>query len=385
MRLSITRFGIRFSAGTLLLASCLLTVVCVQAVPGWGDAYAQHVYPPVARTLSAFSRLVPFAVGDLFIALSIIGVLLYPVYARRIRHRQWKRILLADAKYLLWMYVWFYAAWGLNYSQGDFYQRTRIPPSAYSPERFEAFACRYIDSLNRAYALISDTDTLSAASVCRETVRAYRLMADSLGIHRPFHPSPRAKTMLFTPLSSKVGVTGSMAPFFCEFTLNGDLPPLQYPATYAHEFAHWLGITSEAEANFYAYQACIRSQSRDIRFSGYFSLLPHVLSNARRLMDEAAYTALTGRIRTEIKELYARHRAYWTAKYSPLLGEVQDFIYDLYLKGNRIQSGRKNYSEVVGLLITYEEWKNQLCAVYTSRIIDGLNQIDSSKKRFSFK
>ena len=53
-----------------------------------------------------------------------------------------------------------------------------------------------------------------------------------------------------------VGVTGSMGPFFCEFTLNGDLLPANYPATYAHELAHLLGITSEAEANFYAYQVC---------------------------------------------------------------------------------------------------------------------------------
>lgn len=359
MRYNITLFGIRFSIGTLLLAFCLLIVWCVQAVPGWGDAYAEHIYPPIARTLSTFSRPVPFVIGDLFIALSITGVLLYPVYARRIRRRQWKHILLADIKYLLWVYVWFYLAWGLNYSQGDFYQRTRIPPSAYSPERFEAFAYRYIDRLNYAYTRISATDTLSETSVCRETVRAYQLIGDSLGIHRPFHPSPRAKTMLFTPLSSKVGVTGSMGPFFCEFTLNGDLLPVQYPATYAHELAHWLGITSEAEANFYAYQACVRSQACDIRFSGYFSILPHVLANARRLMDEEAYAALTGRIRTEIKELYAQHRAYWTAKYSPLLGEAQNFIYDLYLKGNRISSGRKNYSEVVGLLIAYEEWANK--------------------------
>lgn len=57
----------------------LLLVLCVQTVPGLGDAYAMYVYPSIARVLSSFSRLVPFAIGDLFIALSIAGVLLYPV------------------------------------------------------------------------------------------------------------------------------------------------------------------------------------------------------------------------------------------------------------------------------------------------------------------
>ncbi len=103
-----------------------------------------------------------------------------------------------------------------------------------------------------------------------------------------------------------VGVTGSMGPFFCEFTLNGDLLPPQYPATYAHELAHFLGITSEAEANFYAYQVCTRSQVKEIRFSGYLSVLSHVLGNARRLMSEEEYAELFNRIRPEIIELAKR-------------------------------------------------------------------------------
>ena len=148
-----------------------------------------------------------------------------------------------------------------------------------------------------------------------------------------------------------------MGPFFCEFTLNGDLLPVNYPATYAHELAHLLGITSEAEANFYAYQVCTRSQIKGIRFSGYFSILNHVLGNARRLLSEKEYADIINRIRPEIIELAKKNQEYWMAKYSPLIGNVQNWIYDLYLKGNKIESGRKNYSEVIGLLISYQVWK----------------------------
>ena len=193
--------------------------------------------------------------------------------------------------------------------------------------------------------------------VRNEVVRGYRAISPALGVLPPTTDRPRAKTMLFTPLISMVGVTGSMGPFFCEFTLNGDLLPAEYPATYAHELAHRLGITSEAEANFYAYQVCTRSSVPTLRFSGYYSILFHVLSNARRLMDEAAYQALVESIRPEIIQLAKDHQAYWSAKYSPLVGAVQDWIYDLYLKGNKIDSGRQNYSEVVGLLISYEMYQ----------------------------
>ena len=94
-----------------------------------------------------------------------------------------------------------------------------------------------------------------------------------------------------------------------------------------------------------------------IRFSGYFSVLGHVLGNAKRLLSEEEYTKLFQRIRPEIIELAKNNQAYWAAKYSPVVGAVQDWIYDLYLKGNKIESGRQNYSEVVGLLISYQEWK----------------------------
>lgn len=373
----------------VLLVVCLLAVWATQLLPGWGEGYARFVYPVVSGVLSSFSRLLPFAVGDLFIFLSLIGLFLYPLWTRHLHTRypskqqqqqkkkeekekkekekekekeekkkKWKQILLNEAEYLLWIYVWFYLAWGLNYSQKDFYGRTSIPYTAYTPEVFQQFVDNYIERLNASYTNITAIDE---PLVCRESVQGYRQICDTLGIHRPPRFSPRVKTMLFTPFISMVGVTGSMGPFFCEFTLNGDLLPSQYPATYAHELAHLLGITSEAEANFYAYQVCTRSQVQAVRFSGYLSILPHVLGNARQLMEEEEYTVLTDRIRPEIKTLYAQNRAYWLEKYSPLIGSIQDFIYDLYLKGNRIQSGRKNYSEVIGLLISYEEAKRRGC------------------------
>ena len=351
MKRSITIAGVRFRGDSLLLIFFLLLVLCVQTVPGWGNAYAMYVYPSIARTLSSFSRLIPFAIGDLFIALSIAGVLLYPAYARCIRKRKWSRILLKDVKYLLWVYVWFYLAWGLNYSQKNFYERTRIPYTAYTPENFRSFTDGYIENLNSSYTGITSIDK---ELVCRESVQAYNQIGDSLGVHRPFHQSPRVKTMLFTPLISMVGVTGSMAPFFCEFTLNGDLLPSQYPATYAHEMAHGLSISNEAEANLYSYLICTSSSVPEIRFSGYFSLLPYVLSNAYVALDKDSFEAWKKRLRPEIKDLYNEKVAYWQSLYSPLIGEAQDVVYNLFLKGNKIPAGTANYSEVIALLIALE-------------------------------
>lgn len=340
----------------IILIVLLSVVWATQFIPNLGEVYARSIYPTISLFLSSFSKLMPFAIGDLFIFFSVLGLLFNPIRARYILKKKWKQILLNEVEYLLWIYVWFYLAWGLNYSQKDFYGRTNIPYTAYTPEIFQSFVDNYIDKLNASY---TDITSIDEPLVCRESVYEYNQISDTLGVHRPPHSSPRVKTMLFTPFISMVGVTGSMGPFFCEFTLNGDLLPSQYPATYAHELAHLLGITSEAEANFYAYQVCTRSQVKEIRFSGYLSILSHVLGNARRLMSEEEYTALVNSIRPEIKVLYSQNREYWMKKYSPLIGNIQDWIYDLYLKGNKIQSGRKNYSEVIGLLIAYETWKKE--------------------------
>jgi hypothetical protein len=52
---------------------------------------------------------------------------------------------------------------------------------------------------------------------------------------------------------------------------------------------------------------------------------------------------------------YEYKRMYWNERYSTLLGEVQNKIYNLFLKGNNIPSGRKNYAEVIGILLSLEE------------------------------
>ena len=161
------------------------------------------------------------------------------------------------------------------------------------------------------------------------------------------HPKP----MLMPFLMSGVGVLGYMGPFFTEYNLNPDLLPVQYPFTYAHEMAHVLGISSEAEANLYGFLVCSRSGVPEIRFSAYFALLPYVLSNAYGLLSEEEFNEWKETISPEVKDLYNRKVAYWENLYSPFIGEIQSTVYNWFLKGNNIPSGRKNYSEVVALLM----------------------------------
>lgn len=331
----------------IVQAVLLLSVWGVMLLPGGGEWYARHIYPAVSGGLSFFSSFFPFSVGDVFIYGSISGLLLYALVAV-VRRRGVRRMLWREVVYLVWVYIWFYLAWGLNYSRADFYERSGVERSRYNEADFRKFIEAYADSLNRNYCPM---ETQPAEAVVADEIKAaYRELAPRYGLVAP-RGYLRPKEMLFSGLMSAVGVSGYVGPFFIEYHLNRDLLPVEYPSTYAHELAHVLGIANEAEANYYSYRTCTRSARQEIRFSGYFALLPHVLSNARRALPKEDYQAWVGKLRPEVVELYREEAAHWQARYNPAIGELQNRIYTMYLKGNRISSGMANYSEVIALIM----------------------------------
>ena len=334
-----------------LLLSLLVLVGIIKWSHQLSYFYTRAIYPAIGSMLSAVSGLVPFAVGDIFIALSILWV----IFCLRK-----KATLLKAAEYLLWIYVWFYIAWGLNYTQPNIYLRTGMKPAEVDKDKLREFAYRYADSIN----LLSEERRVKSEE--QESEEWKRRVSDAIqnvyekigrkeGINAPFNPHPHVKTMVFTPISSMAGVTGSMAPFFCEFTLNGDIRPHDYPAIYAHEYAHFLGIAHEGEANFYSYLACTSSTDKAVKFSGYYHILPHVLNSVFNLLGEKEGRQLINYIRPEIIELAKDDRHYWLSKRSKALSSMQDYVFDLYLKGNHVSEGRKSYSGVIALIMAWEE------------------------------
>ena len=147
-----------------LLLVLLSLITLTKLIPLWGFIYTTRIYPIIGSLLSPISGLFPFAVGDIFIALSIVWVIFYPIYEIKWRKQLAKRFFFLAAKrgcypkkkvvfgrvaeYLLWVYAWFYIAWGLNYSQPNIYCRTGMKPVEVSEAKFREFAYRYADSIN---------------------------------------------------------------------------------------------------------------------------------------------------------------------------------------------------------------------------------------------
>lgn len=317
--------------------------------------YSYTFYPFFSWLLSCTSRSLHFSLGDVFITLSfavLIGAWIVRCCIKKRNRWPWKKLLGYEIEYLLWIYIWFSVAWGINYEQPSFYQRAHVKKADYSEAAFRAFVTDYIHELNVAYCPVT---AKHPETVKREVLNAYRKMGRSFGINPPGDDTPPVKRMLFPRLISGVGVTGYMGPFFAEYNLNPDLLPAEYPFTYAHEFSHWLGITNESEANLYAYMACTRSQVRSIRYSGYFSILGYVLRNAKMIYKPAEYKQLRQSILPQVRYQYDLYCIYWDKKYSTVLGSIQNFIYDFYLRSNNIPMGVHNYSQVIDLIISCRE------------------------------
>ena len=331
--------------GVLLLG--LSFVIACRYMPNMAEGYAQTVYPQLSAVLSAFSSLFPFPLMEVFMVCLILWLILYPICLRKKGIRWWK-ILLREGETLVWVYVWFYLGWGLNYYRYNIYTRLQTPPVAYEEQHFKNFLNEYTERLNTTY----QPCTKIADEELKQHVHSFYANLPAIyGLAKP-QSWQKPKEFIFTPLYSKVSVLGSMGPFFAEAQLNGDLPDVQHPFTYAHEFSHLLGVSSEAEANYWAYRACTESSSPTLQYCGYFGLLSYVISNASYLLPKEEFQAWIQTIRPEIREQYNEKNTYWRELYSPWIGNIQDFTYNLFLKGNKIPSGKKNYAEVIGLLLS---------------------------------
>lgn len=360
----------------ILLLALLAVVTLFKFVACMSVCYTHTIYPIIAATVSHITSLVPLPIGDIFITTSICWVVAYPIYLIAYKHRQWKPTVLRIAEYLAWVYVWFYAAWGLNYSQPGIYERMNMQPVEASEQTFRKFAYQYADSLNatyeryvqarkrnmgNSYIATGDTEKTFKERVHKEVLNGYLDINShgmAMGINHPFNRCNPAKTMLFSHLSTMVGVTGSMAPFFSEFTLNADLQPHEYATTYAHEYAHFLGIANEGEANFYSYVVCTAATDNYVRFSGYYHIFFHMLANVRTLLGEREYKAYVSHIHPDIIRLAHHDSEYWLSRRSPTLDSAQNFFYDLYLRGNRVKGGTKSYSGVIAIIMAWKSFKH---------------------------
>ncbi|KUL20041.1 MAG: hypothetical protein XE13_0162 [Proteiniphilum sp. 51_7] len=310
------------------------------------EGYMLHVYPLLASFLSSISGIFPFSLYDLFLTATIlwlIGMTTRLIFQKR----GWKRYLYSVGRFVLIVIAWFYLGWGIAYFRGDFYDRSGVEKAAFDREELMRLTEKFIVQANQSY---TDCSEMDKEAVRLEIEQSYAGLREPLCISYP-NGRRRVKPMLYEPLYTGMGISGYFGPFFNEIHVNHYGLSFTYPFTLAHEMAHHFGIAAESEANLYSFAACAHSTHPMVRYSGYVSVLGYLLRDARRLLPDA-YESLEQSIRPEIIADLQRNSEHWMAARNEILSDTQDKMYDAYLKTNGVSSGRDNYSEVVGLLLS---------------------------------
>ena len=325
----------------VLVAVVLLGLVAVcRSHTAWADWYSLHFYPTWSGAVSWLSARLPFSLDEWVV---ILAAAIAVAHLVRLRKR-WAALV----GLLLWIAVWFYAGWGLNYFRSSIYERAGKRPEAFEPQRFRLFLEDYARQLNAAYRPFDELDRTATEQEIRQF---YATLAPDWGLAKP-KDWQRPKRLVANRLYSAVGVTGFVGPFFSEIQLNEDTPDRQYPFLFAHELAHLLGVSSEAEANYWAWRACTASSDPLVRYAALQSLLPYVLGNARAALQEEEFVRWRDSLRPEVTEVLRDEQAFWRERYVPWIGRLQAWFYNLFLKGNRIRSGMANYNEVIQIILT---------------------------------
>lgn len=308
--------------------------------------YSQTLYPIFAFMLSFVSKWVSFSLDDTFyavLAVFLISLLILPFFTKL----RWGKALLLFVQTVAICYTLFYWFWGFNYYRSGVNERLQINSSKPDTAKFIRVLKDLIAETNASYCTF---DGISKPEISRLVESSYQNHASFLKIKYP--QGVRAvKPITLSPFFAKASIAGYYGPFFSEVHLNDSLLIIEYPQVLAHESAHQMGITSEAEANFYSWLVCTQSDSKHLRYSANISILSYFLSQGKRLHN---FADLVRTINKPVINDIRTIQNHWERLRSEKIDKVAGKVNDVYLKTNKVEKGIDDYFGVVQFVMDFE-------------------------------
>jgi len=326
----------------LIAVAVLLQVA--QFSPDWIEAdYANGVYAGLERTCVPLANALPFTLADGLIIVAAAGLVAFWVVRLRCGTETWYARLgwtiLRTAAVAACIVVWFDAAWALNYRRVPVTARVAFDPARLTGANVSAFSRDIVTALNAA-APPAHADHATPDELRAKLAAAFAPVAARLGDRYSVTVS-RPKITLLDWWFEAAGIGGSWVPFTYETVVNADLLPFERPFAIAHEWGHVAGFGAESDANFIGAITTLRSTDPLIRYSGLFWAYGFLPDTDRRRFPVSRLVAA---------DLAAAQRRFLRG-YNPRLFDLQWFLYDKYLRANRVTAGVASYSLFVQLLV----------------------------------
>lgn len=305
--------------------------------------YSQNIYPHMAAFLSSFSSLFSFSIDDVFYILLILFIPV-SILLLVLKKLKWRILVKCLLLILGLSYIGFYWFWGFNYYRIDIHQRLGVEKSVPELEVFKKVFAQVIENANNSYI---NADTIEVLKYQKLHEESFKNLSDFLKLKYP-SGKRRVKEITFSDFFAKATIAGYFGPFFNEVHVNKNLSKWDVPLVTAHEMSHQFGITSEAEANFYAWIICINSSDKFDRYSGWLFVLNNFLYQANGVYSK---DELLSKIRPEVVSDLRRRIQHWNSFRVENIDKVASRVNDAYLKSNDVKKGIKDYNAVVQLVV----------------------------------
>ena len=165
-----------------------------------------------------------------------------------------------------------------------------------------------------------------------------------LGLPGPVRAG-RPKWTLLDVYFTRAGVSGMTDPFFLETLLASNLLPFELPAVIAHEWGHLAGFARESDASFFGLLVCLHGNDA-AQYSAWLDIFERTLIARDRDGRRAMLARLPEAVRADLQAMAARSERDQVRAVSLVAWRT----YDTYLRSQRVESGVRNYGEVVRLM-----------------------------------
>ncbi len=309
--------------------------------------YSQKLYLFITTILSTVSSVFSFSIDDwfyFFLIIAFFTILLLLIF-RKMNWIQAGKIIL---NVLSVIYILFYFFWGFNYFRSNLNTRLGISRQELDVAIFTKQFQKLIEDTNKSYCTFNKFNKNIVDSLVESS---YKNLAPALQIDYPAGKR-KAKKITAGRFFSKAGISGYYGPFFSEIHVNSNILPEEYPFVLAHEKAHQFGITGEAEANFYSWLVCTRSNSKQLQYSANLSILRYFLYQGYRLEN---YSEIVSGIDEKVKLDIIKIREHWNNLRNEKVDKIATKVNDTYLKTNKIENGIEDYKGVVKFVMDYTQ------------------------------
>jgi hypothetical protein len=333
---------------TLLFVAAIVALMPPGAVSveRW---YADWLYPIIQATVTPLSNRSPIALFDVAVVIFIATALTIWIRSIRLARKQqllrslWRGFV-ATLTLLAVVYLWFLAAWGLNYARPPLESQLTFDRSKVTPQAVRALAEYAVAEANRTHSAAHAAGFPAIHDRPQALIDALHSVERDLGRPRPTVMAT-PKWSIFSTFYRASGVSGQLGPFFLETLLNPDLTGPERLAVLGHEWAHLSGFAPESDASFVGLLAAIRSGPAG-EYSAWLDLVSEAVNQLQPVTQRMVLQKLSPGPREDQNAIRERlkkrvepvERAAWAS-------------YDQMLRSQGVEEGVQSYSRVIELLI----------------------------------